>query len=261
MAKISLITASYNRGQTIKDTLDSINNQTYRDIEHIIIDGGSTDNSIDLIKEHGKRVSKLVSEKDDGFYDAYNKGLREATGDIIGFLNSDDFYISDDVISKVMTIFEDENVEACHANLIYVDYKDTNKIKRHWESENFSDEDYIKGYIPAHPTVFFRRSVYDKIGNFDTSFSLVADYDLLLRAFYVHKVKSVHINETWVRMRVGGATGGDVFSLYKQNAEQQRARLKNGIKTSFILYVLRKLIDRIFQILRAKSFHNDNERN
>lgn len=242
MTKISLITASYNREKTISDTLRTINEQDYDDIEHIVIDGKSTDATVDIIKAEGKRVSKLVSEKDDGFYDAYNKGLAQATGEIIGFLNSDDFYISNDVISKVMKIFEDPTVEACHADLYYVDFDDTNKIVRHWKSADFTDSDYRKGRIPAHPTVFFRRSVYDLIGNFDTSFSLVADYDLLLRAFFVEKVKSVYVDDVWVRMRVGGATGAGLSGIWKQNLELQRARKKHGIKVPFLVMLGHKVV-------------------
>ena len=130
LSKISLITACYNRESTIYDTLRSINEQTYENIEHIVIDGKSTDSSLDIIKSHGMRVSSLVSEEDDGFYDAYNKGLAIATGEIIGFLNSDDFYIANDVISKVMKIFEDPDIEACHANLVYVNFHNTEKVVR-----------------------------------------------------------------------------------------------------------------------------------
>ena len=261
LSKISLITACYNRESTIHDTLRSINEQTYENIEHIVIDGKSTDSSLDIIKSHGMRVSSLVSEKDDGFYDAYNKGLAIATGEIIGFLNSDDFYIANDVISKVMKIFEDPDIEACHANLVYVNFDNTEKVVRHWKSSDFTDKDYKKGSIPAHPTVFFRRSVYEKIGNFDTTFSLVADYDLLCRAFFVQKVKSVYVDETWIRMRVGGATGGNFKSIVKQNKELHAARKKHGIHTSIFSYILFKLFDRAFQFLRAgAAVPSDNKK-
>ncbi len=251
MTKISLITTCYNSEKTISDTLKSINNQDYEDIEHIVIDGNSSDSTIEIIKREGTRVSRLVSEKDEGSYDAYNKGLALANGEVIGFLNSDDFYTSNSVISKVMEIFQDPEIEACHADLYYVDFDDTNKVRRHWRSNSFSDQAYKRGQIPAHPTVFIRKSVYERIGNFNTSFSLVADYDLLLRVFYVEKVKSKYVDDVWIRMRVGGATGAGFLGILKQNIELQRARKENGINVPFLQIIFHKVIKYIREHLNT----------
>ena len=147
MKKISLITVCFNSESSVIDTLKSVSNQTYGNIEHIIIDGGSTDSTMELVGQYGRRVVKSISEKDKGIYDAYNKGLSFATGEIIGFINSDDFYFSDEVIRKVMSVFEDPSIEACHANLIYVDPINTKIIKRLWSSWDFKDSDFKKGSI------------------------------------------------------------------------------------------------------------------
>ena len=249
MKNISLITVCYNSESTITDTLRSVSEQTYSNIEHIVIDGGSSDSTMSLVSKYGERVTKTISEKDKGIYDAYNKGLIIATGDIIGFINSDDFYFSDDVIRKVMSVFDDPSIEACHANLIYVDPINTDVVERFWKSWAFQHNDLERGSIPAHPTVFFRRDVYERFGNFDIQFKLVADHDFLLRTFYTNKVKSVYVNDTWVCMRSGGATGGNIQSLVKQNMEIRAAQKKNGINSSLLVFGLTKVMDRLKQML------------
>ena len=251
MKKISLITACFNSASTVIDTLKSVSKQTYSNIEHIVVDGGSTDSTMALVGQYGERVVKSISEKDNGLYDAYNKGLSLSTGEIIGFINSDDFYFSNDIIHKVMRVFKDPSIEACHANLIYVNPFDTKIVKRLWKSWDFKDSDYKRGSIPAHPTVFLRRDVYERFGNFDTNFKLVADHDFLLRVFYVNKIKSVYIDEPWVLMRSGGATGGNLKSIIKQNLEIRAAQKKNGIHSSLLIFILTKFLDRIKQSLRS----------
>ena len=258
MKKISLITVCFNSESSVIDTLKSVSNQTYGNIEHIIIDGGSTDSTMELVGKYGSRVVKSISEKDKGIYDAYNKGLSFATGEIIGFINSDDFYFSDEVIRKVMSVFEDPSIEACHANLIYVDSVNTNIIKRLWSSWDFKDSDFKKGSIPAHPTVFFRRDVYERFGKFDINFKLVADHDFLLKTFYVNKIKSVYIDDIWVRMRSGGATGGNLKSIIKQNLEIRAAQKKNGIRSSLIIFMVTKFLNRIKQSLKSNYSQSIN---
>jgi glycosyltransferase involved in cell wall biosynthesis len=251
MKTCSLITASYNRAHTIRDTMRSVNVQTYPEIEHIVIDGGSTDGSMAIIEAEGKRVRTCVSEPDKGFYDAYNKGLARVTGDVVGFLNTDDYYCSNDVIAQVMKAFEDPELEGVHADLVYVDPVDTMKIKRHWKAWDFSREDYRKGFIPAHPTVFVRREVYERVGGYDTNYKLAADYDFLLRAFYVHAIRAVHLPRIWVRMRTGGATGGAASSIKKQNDEIRASREAHGLRYPDSMFFANKMIDRSLQHLRA----------
>jgi glycosyltransferase involved in cell wall biosynthesis len=248
---LSLITASYNRAGTLGDTLRSVNAQTYPEIEQIVIDGASSDGSMEIVEAEGKRVRYAVSEPDKGFYDAYNKGLARVTGDVVGFLNSDDFYCSDDVIAEVMTLFEDPSLEGVHADLVYVDQANPMKIKRHWKAWDFGPEDYRKGFIPAHPTVFVRREVYERVGGYDTNYRLAADYDFLLRAFFVHAIKAVHVPHIWVKMRTGGATGGNAASIKKQNDEIRASREAHGLHYPKSLFFANKVIDRSLQMARA----------
>ncbi|HEY0625313.1 MAG TPA: glycosyltransferase family 2 protein [Allosphingosinicella sp.] len=251
MKTLSLITASYNRAHTIRDTIRSVNIQTYPRIDHIVIDGASTDGSMDILRAEAKRVSYAVSEPDKGFYDAYNKGLAQATGDVIGFINTDDFYCSPDVIAEAMAVFDDPEIEGVHADLVYVDPDDTSKVKRHWRARDFTEKDYRRGLIPAHPTVFLTRKAYERVGGYDTSYKLAADYDFLLRAFYVHRIRAVHLPRIWVRMRTGGATGGAAASLKRQNDEILASRRSHGLHYPKPLFWARKIADRTMQRLRA----------
>ena len=250
--KVSLITVCFNSAKTIRDTLDSVAAQDYKNLEYIVIDGASSDQTLKIIKDHKCKVDVLVSEPDKGLYDAYNKGLSFATGDIIGFINSDDLYQSDKVISDMIRVFSSKDVDACHADLVYVDPNNTSKIERVWRSMNFTAKEMERGLIPAHPTVFFKREVYEKVGLFDTKFKYVADHDLLLRTFYHHEVKAVHVPDIWVRMRSGGTTGSGLRGLLEQNLEIRSAQRKYGIYSSIGSYLVTKISDRFFQ--KIKSF-------
>ena len=172
MKTLSLITASWNSARTISDTLRSVNAQTYPVIEYLVVDGGSKDDTMEIVAREGERVARAVSEPDKGIYDAYNKGLRAATGDVIGYINSDDYYCAPDVLAQVMRAFEDPTVELVHADLIYVNPVDTGKIERHWKSRPATVENLRRGFIPAHPTVFMTRAAYDKVGEYDTTYRL-----------------------------------------------------------------------------------------
>ena len=249
--KVSIITTSFRSQGTIKDTLESINVQTYPWIDHIIIDGGSKDDTLKLVREYGKRVAHVTSEPDKGIFDAYNKGLAVADGEIIGFLNSDDFYATPHVIEHVMKAFEDPSVEAVHADLIYVDKDDTRKIVRHWKSRPYRHGQFNIGLVPAHPTLFLRRSVYAKTGGFNPDYRFAGDYEYMLRAFHVHGVKSVYIPEIFVRMRTGGTTGGSMKFIKKQNVEILRALESQGVSVFKPVFFLRKIIDRLMQRLRV----------
>ncbi|CAB3880994.1 PGL/p-HBAD biosynthesis glycosyltransferase [Achromobacter dolens] len=162
--KISIITVVFNGATTIGDTLDSVNDQTYPDVEHVVIDGGSRDNTLDIVKARGRRVGKLVSERDRGIYDAMNKGLKFATGDVIGFLNADDFYVDPAVLEDVAKVFADERVQACYGDLLYVSQEQQDKIVRYWKSSDFVSGAFGRGWVPPHPTFFVRREVYEKLG-------------------------------------------------------------------------------------------------
>lgn len=249
--KISIITASFRSEFTIKDTLESVNIQTYPQIDHIIIDGASKDGTLDLVKAHGKRVVHVTSEPDKGIFDAYNKGLAVADGEIIGILNSDDFYATPQVIEHVMRAFEDPSVDAVYAELVYVDKDDTDKIVRHWKSRPYREGDFTRGFSPAHPTLFLRKSVYARTGGFNPGFRFSGDYEYMLRAFHTHGVKSVYLPEIVVRMRTGGATGGGLPFIKKQNLEILRALDSQGVTIFKPVFFGRKIIDRLMQRLRA----------
>ena len=252
MTKMTLLTASWNSAATIGDTLRSVAAQTYPDIEHIVIDGASKDNTMAVVAAEGAHLALAISEPDKGIYDAYNKGITKASGEIIGFINSDDFYASNTVVAEVMAAFAaDPELEAVHADLVYVDQDDTSKIVRHWKSRDCSEKSIRRGFIPAHPTVFLRRSVYEKAGSFDLDFRLAADYEFLLRIFHTHKIKALYIPRIWVRMRVGGATGGTVASIKLQNDEIRRGQAKHGVSYPTTKFYIHKVIDRTLQRLRA----------
>lgn len=249
--KISIITASFQSENTIKDTLESLNSQTYPRIDHIIIDGGSKDRTLDIVKTHGKRVTHITSEPDKGIFDAYNKGLAVADGEIIGILNSDDFYSNPNVIEHVMRVFEDPRLEAVYADLVYVDKKDTNKIVRHWKSRPYQIGDFSRGFCPAHPTLFLRKSVYERTGGFNPEFRFAGDYEFMLRAFHTHGAKAFYLPEIVVQMRTGGATGGSLPFIKKQNLEILHALNSQGVCIFKPAFFARKIAERFIQRLRA----------
>lgn len=252
MTKMTLLTATWNSAATIGDTLRSVARQTHPEIEHIIIDGGSKDDTMAVVAREGGHVARAISEPDKGIYDAYNKGIGLASHDVIGFINSDDFYAHDGVIAEVMALFDaDPELEGVHADLIYVKQDDTSKVVRHWKSRDCTEKSLSRGFIPAHPTVFLRRSVYDRAGVFDLDYRLAADYEFLLRIFHTHKIKARYIPHIWVRMRAGGATGGNVASIKLQNDEIRRAQAKHGVHYPTSKFYIWKVIDRTIQRLRA----------
>ena len=249
--KISIITASYNSESTIKDTLDSVNLQTYEHIDHIIIDAASNDGTLDQVKAYGKRVCHITSEPDKGIFDAYNKGLALADGDIVGILNSDDFYASPNVVAHVMKEFWDPSVEAVYADLVYVDKYDTSKVVRYWKSRAYRAGDFSRGFSPAHPTLFLRKSVYERTGGFNIGYRYSGDYEFMLRVFHTLGVKSIYMPEIVVRMRNGGTTGGSLLSIKKQNLEILQALDTSEVNIFKPAFFARKIIDRSLQRIRA----------
>jgi len=178
--KISIITVCYNSAETITDTITSVASQQYNDKEHIIVDGASRDSTMDIVKS-ADSISRYISEPDKGIYDGMNKGLRLATGDVIGLLNADDFYADDTVLSQVANVFKDPNMKACFANLVYVDQHDTSRVVRYWKSRPYQQGLFKSGWMPAHPTFFVKKEVYAQYGLFDLSYKIAADFELLFR--------------------------------------------------------------------------------
>jgi glycosyltransferase involved in cell wall biosynthesis len=210
--KISIITATWNSSATIENAILSVASQGYPHLEHIIVDGNSSDATLPIIFRHADRIDKLISEPDHGIYDAMNKGISFATGDVIGILNSDDFYAHPHVLEKVAGVFEDESIHTCYGDLIYVDPTNVTRITRYWRSGNHSPRKFYQGWMPPHPTFFVRRPVYEKYGKFNRSLGTAADYELTLRLLLKYRVSTTYIPEVLVHMRSGGASNASLKS-------------------------------------------------
>jgi glycosyltransferase involved in cell wall biosynthesis len=249
--KVSIITVSYNSEKTINDTLQSIKSQVYKDIELIIIDGGSIDGTLKVIHNYADIISYYKSEPDKGIYDAMNKGLSVATGEIIGFLNSDDFYPSKDVILNVVKNITFSKADAVYSNLNYVHSKKQH-ITRVWKSSKPPKNAFQNSWVPPHPTFFAKKYFYDEVGEYDRNFKYAADFDLLLRFFINTSRKIMYCNETWVHMREGGTTNNNLKVIFLQNKEILDSLSKAGINHSVILFIFKKIHSRLMQ--RILSF-------
>ena len=249
--KITIITVVWNNKETIKDAIDSVLNQTYQNIEYIIIDGASTDGTIEIIKSYGDKIAIFLSESDKGLYDAMNKGIKLATGDVVGILNSDDFYVDEFVIEKVVKVLEEQKVDSIFADLVYVKPDNVKKIVRHYDSSKFSPDKFAYGWMPAHPTFFVKREIYQKYGLFKIDYKIAADYELLVRFLYAHQVSYFYLNEVIIKMRMGGVSTSGVKSNWILNQEIIRACSENGIKTS-IFKVLSKYPKKLLGLKRKK---------
>ena len=247
--KVSIVTPTYNSAKTIVDTILSVNKQDYANIEHIIIDGGSKDNTLELIRNTPNRVKKIISEPDKGIYDAMNKGVALATGDIVDILNSDDFYNSNDVIAKVVKTFQEGEYEGVYGDLEYVDARNTNRVVRYWESKAYKEGLFKKGWHPAHPTFFVKKEVYDKYGNFNLKYKIGADYEIMLRFIEKNRIKVAYIPETLVKMRVGGASNQSIKNIIKANIECYNAWKDNGLSILPFVFILKPL-SKTLQYLR-----------
>lgn len=252
--KISVVTVTWNSAATVADTLRSVNTQTHPDVEHIVIDGGSTDATLDIVRSEGRRVSTLVSEPDRGIYDAMNKGLRLATGEVVGLINSDDFLAGDDILATVVATFAaDPTLEAVYGDLCYVSPADTQRVVRYWRSSPFRPGLFAQGWAPPHPTLYVRRSVYDRLGGFDLTYPLAADLELMARFLEVHRVRAVHVPKVFVRMRTGGATNKNLGNVMRQNCEIWQALTKHGLARSMPRFAIAKLGSRLRQFVTRES--------
>jgi glycosyltransferase len=240
--KITIITATYNSEKYLQNTIDSVLNQSYKSIEYIIVDGKSTDKTCEILKIYNQKI-RTISEPDYGIYDALNKGIKAATGDIIGFLHSDDVYYSNNVIEKVIQTFEKNNTDSVYGDLNYVLKNDISKVIRYWKSGNFDINQLKKGWMPPHPTFFVKKEIYEKYGFFNTSLQISADYDLMLRFLFQHRISISYIPEVLVKMRIGGKSNQNIQKILQKMREDYKSIVNNqvgGIKT--LLYKnLRKL--------------------
>lgn len=247
---LSLITVCYNSEGTIKNTLNSVNDQVRVAIQHIVIDGASEDRTLEIVNFGININGKFISEKDAGIYDAMNKGIALATGDVIGFINADDFYPSPEVLSKVAAAFEASGADCCYGDLCYVQQDDTSKIVRYWRSSPFRPGLFGKGWCPPHPTFFVRREVYERLGGFDLSFKIGADVELMARFLEVGKITSHYIPEVLVHMRMGGTTNRSLSNVIKQNLEVRRGFLALGLGFSWVRFLGHKVFSRASQFVR-----------
>jgi glycosyltransferase len=245
--KISIITTSYNSAGTVEDTIKSVLNQLGTEIEYIIVDGGSTDGTLEIINKYpnsnmnlsGQVKMKVISEPDGGMYEAMNKGIRLATGDIIGILNSDDFYASNEVVKTVVEKFQETNAGCVWGDLLIVDRQDLTKVIRDWKSSPYKGGSFQKGWHPPHPTFFVKKSIYEKYGLFRTDMFTWADYELQLRFLEKEKISSSYIPQTLVKMRDGGSSSKSVWWQLKANFGCYQAFKMNGLRVS-PLFIFKK---------------------
>lgn len=233
--KVSIITVVYNNKKTIKDAIESVLNQTYKNIEYIVIDGASNDGTVEIVQSYSNKIDKFISEPDNGLYDAMNKGLKLATGNIIGILNSDDFYASNNIIEKVVNVFNENNIDSVYGDLVYVDSNNTDKIVRYWKSIPFKKGLFRKGWHPAHPTFFVKKDVYDKYGIFNLDFKIAADYEIMLRFLEKYKISTYYIPEILVKMRIGGESNKNIKNIVRANIECYKAWKINELKPPLLL--------------------------
>ena len=243
--KVSIITITYNAGQTLESCIRSVAAQSWHDTEYIVVDGGSDDGSVSVIRKHEEKITRWVSEPDKGIYDAMNKGLAMATGDVAGFLHADDLYSDPDAVQKIVRLMEREKSDACYADLVYVDSSSTDKAVRKWKSGEYEPGAFLNGWMPPHPTFFVRKEIYDKHGGYRLDLGTAADYELMLRL--IHKI-GIHVSylpETIIKMRTGGQSNASLKHRLKANRMDRKAWAVNGLKPrphTLLMKPLRKVV-------------------
>jgi glycosyltransferase involved in cell wall biosynthesis len=251
--KISVITVCRNASATIEETINSVAVQVHPDVEHIVVDGCSTDDTLAIVARHGETISRLLSEPDDGVYDAMNKGIRLATGEVIGFLNADDTFADERVLADIARNMTDPSVDACYGDLVYVGREEgRQRILRYWKSCDYRPGLCSTGWMPAHPTFYVRRRIYDELGGFDLSLRLQSDFEMAVRLLDRHGIRTRYIPRVLVRMKVGGMSNNSIVNIAKGNWEAYRACRKNGLRVT-PLFILRKLFSRIPQLFQRSS--------
>ena len=239
--KISIITVCYNSAATITDTIESVLAQTYPNIEYIIIDGASKDKTLDIILSYQNKIQKIITEPDHGIYDAMNKGIMLSTGDVIGFINADDFYPGPDIIEQVVLAFKQSMVDAVYGDLCYVKSNDPKVVVRYWRSSLFKLGSFGRGWCPPHPTFFVRRHIYEKHGLFDLNITIAADVELMMRFLEIHNISVQYLSIVLVIMRLGGTTNRSLGNIIRQNTEVLRALDSHGLRYSWWKFILNKV--------------------
>jgi len=251
MLKVSIITVCYNSAETIENTIQSVIAQDYQNIEYIIVDGKSTDDTLKIIEKYKSSITKILSEKDDGIYFAINKGIALATGDIVAIIHADDFYTNNQIVSTVVKTFEENQTDTVYGDLQYVDRMDTSKVTRNWKSGEYRQGLFKKGWMPPHPTFFVKKYCYDKFGTFNTTLKSAADYEMMLRLLEKNKCTTVYIPQVLVKMRVGGKSNVTIMNRIKANREDKKAWLLNDLKPGMFTFILKP-------ISKAGQFFNQN---
>jgi len=249
--KISIVTVCFNSAAYIQDALSSVAAQNYRNIEHIIIDGGSSDGTLEIINAYRSGLTHVITGPDNGIYDAMNKGIALASGDVIGMLNADDFYANESVLAQIASVFEDAEVEACYGDLEYVDALQTSKVFRYWRSGAYRPERFYHGWMPPHPTFFARRSLYERFGSFNPALGSSADYELMLRFLLRHGAHAAYIPHVLVKMRTGGVSNASFCNRLRANRMDRLAWRINGLRPMpWTMYM--KPLSKLGQFFRRK---------
>ncbi len=243
--KISIITVSFNSAKTIDQTIQSVFAQKGDSLEYIIIDGGSKDETLDIINKYKDKITKIISESDKGIYDAMNKGIKMATGEIVGILNSDDFYCNDEVLKNVIKVFENNKIDACYGNIEYVERNNTKKCIRYWRAGEYNNKILRSGWIVPHPAFFVRRELYEKYGMFKLNFRIAADYELILR-FLNKNIKLHYLDQTLACMREGGFSANSFKQRLAGWKELKLAWSENGLSVP-PFFIIRRVLSKIKQ--------------
>ena len=257
--KVTIITVTLNSEKHLEDCINSVISQDYHDIEHIIIDGKSTDGTLDIIAKYQDHIAKWVSEKDYSMYDAINKGMSMASGDIIGTLNSDDILASNDVIREIVKVLEEQQVDSVYGDLQYVDPHNLQRINREWKGLLYRRGRFKYGWMPAHPTFYFRKKLLDTCGYYETHYFTACDFEFMLRCLYHFGASSYYIPKLIVKMRGGGISNGSILRRLRVNRRDYLAMKKNKIPFAFFVSFLKPIIKlRQYKWKRHKTHHNDN---
>lgn len=240
--KVTIITVTHNSALYLQNCIDSVVGQTYPDIEHIVVDAASTDGTIDIIRRYENHVAKWVSETDRGMYDAINKGMRMATGDIMGILNSDDMLASPDAIESIVKCFKENGVDSVYGDLVYVDKVNTRKVVRYWKGFTYKRFRFNYGWMPAHPTFYFKTCLLKDFGGYESHYFTAADYEFMARYLYRHRISAKYLNKLIVKMRVGGQSNRNLKSRLRANRRDYLAMKKNQIPFPLIASILKPLI-------------------
>lgn len=247
--KVSVITVCFNSASTIEDTIRSVIRQDHLDVEYILVDGGSADATMEIIDRYRDRIATVISERDRGIYDAMNKGVKAATGEVIGILNSDDYYSDEHVLSDIVRLFKETHCDGAYADLVYVDRKNEHRVVRRWIAGDYKPGKFLQGWMPPHPTFFVRSRFYAEFGAYNLSLRSAADYELMLRFIHRHHIRLAYLPRVITHMRTGGQSNVSLRNRIRANREDRAAWQLNDLKPAWYTLTL-KPVSKIIQFLR-----------